>query len=472
MDLRNLGSLLREERERRGLSLEEISDKIKISKSCLAAIEEGDEARLPHPVYAKGFIRNYARLLGIDNEEFLDSLSQIYTHEEAPLQHVSLLEEIPEDDAAGASGRATTLRIKRVALAVALVVLVVAGVWLVHGLFGSAPKTEQPAEPVTSQASPPVATSQSAPAAPVAEPAPTPQAENTQPAPAATSPTAQTAAPQSAAPTAPTVSPAQSAAPEATSQPAASQPQPAVATSAANEPTPEDRATQDIALSGNAAQAQTPPAPPAPPAPTGKQFTVGTHGPHEVTITSSGRCWIQAGADGGTMRDTMLEAGDSFIGRFSNYLLVRLGNAGAVEIHFDGKLYPLHASKGSVKTLKFLGRKDEGAAAPETSGTPETSGKAPAQEQASAPVKADAAAPVGGEKKLEIFGKDGSWVILMPDAGPSKEVYIKKGQSLTVPFNAMIEVKLGNPSSVVFHYDGKETPVTTERGESRTIRFP
>lgn len=470
MDLRNLGSLLREERERRGLSLDEVSDKIKISKSCLAAIEEGDEERLPHPVYAKGFIRNYARLLEVDNEEFLDSLSQIYTHEEVPLQHVSLFEEIPEDDAAGASGRATTLRIKRVALAVALVVLVVAGVWLLHGLFGNAPQTEQPAEPVTSKALPPAATAPSSPVAPVVAPTPAPQTENTPAAPETTPPAAQTAAPQTVAPTAPAVSPAQPATPEAAAQPAATQP--AGATPAANEPTPEDRATQDIAMSGNAAPAQTPPAPAATPAPTGKQFTVGTHGSHEVTITSNGRCWIQAGADGGTMRDTMLEPGDSFLGRFSNYLLVRLGNAGAVEIHFDGKLYPLHASKGSVKTLKFLGRKDEGAAAPDASGTPETPGKAPAQEQAAAPEKTDAAAPAGAEKKLEIFGKDGSWVILMPDAGPSKEVYIKKGQSLTVPFNAMIEVKLGNPSSVVFHYDGKETPVTTERGESRTIRFP
>ena len=63
MDLRKLGALLREERERRSLSLDDVSNKIKISKTCLAAIEEGDEEKLPHPVYAKGFIRNYARLL-------------------------------------------------------------------------------------------------------------------------------------------------------------------------------------------------------------------------------------------------------------------------------------------------------------------------------------------------------------------------------------------------------------------------
>ncbi|HCR14359.1 MAG TPA: DUF4115 domain-containing protein, partial [Desulfovibrio sp.] len=67
---------------------------------------------------------------------------------------------------------------------------------------------------------------------------------------------------------------------------------------------------------------------------------------------------------------------------------------------------------------------------------------------------------------------DGSWVIVTPDKGPAKELYVKKGQRLTVPFGEKIEIKLGNPSSVVFRYDGKETTVVTEKGESKTVRFP
>lgn len=457
MDLRNLGLLLREERERRGLSLDEISDKIKISKSCLAAIEEGDEERLPHPVYAKGFIRNYARLLGVDNEEFRESLAQIYRQEDVPLQHAALLEDLPEDDEAGASGRATTLRVKRVALAVVLVVLVVAGVWLFQSVFGVPPKTDQPLEPATPEAAPSSAAAPQPVPAPPAQPLPRPQAE------AASATPQPSPAPVTVAPQSPSEPPAQPAAPAATA------PQPDTQSTgdvASNGPTPEDRATQAIAMSGNDGQQSQTPSDAVPSAPTGKRFTMGEHGPHEVTITAKGRCWIQAGADGGTMRDTLLAPGDSFTGRFSDYLLVRLGNAGDVEIHFDGKLYPFHASKGAVKTLKFLGRKDEKTLVPTASETVAASEKTPA------PEKAPAAAASATEKKLEILGTDGSWLILMPDAGPSKEVYIKKGQALTVPFQDKIVIKLGNPSSVVFRYDGKETPVATEKGEARTIRFP
>ena len=459
MDLRKLGALLREERERRSLSLDDVSNKIKISKTCLAAIEEGDEEKLPHPVYAKGFIRNYARLLDMDTEEFRESLAEIYKPEDTPLQHVPLLEDIPEEDGAHASGVVASLRVKRIALVVAILVLVLGGLWLVHALRSGAPDGEQTASTAPAEAplpAPPV--SQPSPASVPASPpvGSTPAAEATPPSPPAAAPAVT-----------PTVPPAQPAAPEAIGQQAAAKPTGEAPSGA--EPTPEDRATQDIAMSGPGGQPQTPPAAAAP-APTGKQFTVGDHGSHEVTITANDRCWIQAGADGGTMRDTMLGPGDSFSGRFSDYLLVRLGNAGAVEIHFDGKLYPLHAGRGSVKTLKFLGRKADAAAAQAASETPPPSPeKAVVPEKPAAPTSGEAAS---GGKELEVFGQDGSWVILTPDAGPSKEVYVKKGQRLTVPFNEKIEVKLGNPSSVVFHYDGKETPVTTERGETKTIRFP
>ena len=86
------------------------------------------------------------------------------------------------------------------------------------------------------------------------------------------------------------------------------------------------------------------------------------------------------------------------------------------------------------------------------------------------PLREAEAAP--GGKEVEIYGQDGSWVIISPDKAPSKEIYVKKGQRISIPFGEKIEIKLGNPSSVVFRYDGKETPVNTEKGGVKTIRFP
>ena len=213
MDLRKLGALLREERERRSLSLDDVSNKIKISKTCLAAIEEGDEEKLPHPVYAKGFIRNYARLLDMDTEEFRESLAEIYKPEDTPLQHVPLLEDIPEEDGAHASGVVASLRVKRIALVVAILVLVLGGLWLVHALRSGAPDGEQTASTAPAEAplpAPPV--SQPSPASVPASPpvGSTPAAEATPPSPPAAAPAVT-----------PTVPPAQPAAPEAIGQQAA-----------------------------------------------------------------------------------------------------------------------------------------------------------------------------------------------------------------------------------------------------------
>lgn len=70
MDFKELGAALKQERERQGLSLEVVMESTKISRSNIVAIENGDRSALPHPVYAKGFIKSYARFLGLDHEEF------------------------------------------------------------------------------------------------------------------------------------------------------------------------------------------------------------------------------------------------------------------------------------------------------------------------------------------------------------------------------------------------------------------
>lgn len=457
MDLSELGTMLREERERQGLSIEAVSDKIKITRSCLTAIEEGNASHLPHPVYAKGFIKNYAKLLGVDQEDFSKRLSEVYQPEEPTLDSAPILQGVPDDDC-GCTVKSSSKFPVVPTIVVVVIVLIVAGLgWYLYGhvLHKSGAEPETPA--------------------PQAAVEPTPKAAPPQPAgeperPVPTVPVAKPAEP--AAPSAP-----EQAAAEATTLPPAPATQPAAPT-----PTPEDQVTQDIATSGPAAggaHASIPPAPepapPAPGAPSAPTLSVGEAGPHTVVITANDRCWIQAGADGGSMREAMLAKGDTFQGRFADYLLVRLGNAGAVEIRFDNKLYPLQATKGAVKTLKFVAKKTEAEAAKTAAATETPPAAAPAVAQA--PAQSAAAGPAAGDaaataKEVEIYGQDGSWVIVTPDKGPSKEIYVKKGQRLTVPFDEKVEIRLGNPSSVVFRYAGKETPVTTEKGESKTIRFP
>lgn len=60
------GILLSNERVKRGLSLQEVADQLKLSRKQLEAIENDEYDKLPGPAFARGFVRNYAKLLGLD----------------------------------------------------------------------------------------------------------------------------------------------------------------------------------------------------------------------------------------------------------------------------------------------------------------------------------------------------------------------------------------------------------------------
>jgi transcriptional regulator with XRE-family HTH domain len=71
-ELASFGEELRREREIRGISLKEIADATKISKRFLDAIERNDHRTLPAPVFTRGFIREYARYLGLNADEIVN----------------------------------------------------------------------------------------------------------------------------------------------------------------------------------------------------------------------------------------------------------------------------------------------------------------------------------------------------------------------------------------------------------------
>ena len=66
------GALLKREREKNGLSHTQISQQTRLRPHLLEAIENDDWDLLPAPTLVKGFIRSYARILGLDEERVLD----------------------------------------------------------------------------------------------------------------------------------------------------------------------------------------------------------------------------------------------------------------------------------------------------------------------------------------------------------------------------------------------------------------
>jgi len=63
------GEYLSRERELRGVTVEDISEAMKMSVKLVTALEHDDQDRLPHPTYVKGFVRAYAVYLGIDEDD-------------------------------------------------------------------------------------------------------------------------------------------------------------------------------------------------------------------------------------------------------------------------------------------------------------------------------------------------------------------------------------------------------------------
>ena len=66
-----LGEILRTERERQRLTIQDIEEGTSIRAVYIEAIETGDYKRLPGDVYTKGFIKSYASFLNLNGDELV-----------------------------------------------------------------------------------------------------------------------------------------------------------------------------------------------------------------------------------------------------------------------------------------------------------------------------------------------------------------------------------------------------------------
>lgn len=67
--MESIGTFLRRERELRGIALDEVADATRIPVRQLERIEDDRFAELPGEVFIKGYLRAYARSLGLSSDE-------------------------------------------------------------------------------------------------------------------------------------------------------------------------------------------------------------------------------------------------------------------------------------------------------------------------------------------------------------------------------------------------------------------
>ncbi len=77
--MKDIGNFLKERREAKGISLIEVEKDLKIRKKYLQALEEGNIDIIPGRTYIIGYLKNYSKYLGID-EENINQIIQTYSN--------------------------------------------------------------------------------------------------------------------------------------------------------------------------------------------------------------------------------------------------------------------------------------------------------------------------------------------------------------------------------------------------------
>jgi cytoskeleton protein RodZ len=291
-----VGDTLRRARLKRNLQLEEISNELKIPTRLLEAIENDQYDKLPGGVFAKSFVRQYARLLGLDEEEIAGRMQQAMGAGEETSQ-------FPERPKLGSGAPIQVPKVDKwetvgdrrfrwsgwfSAVVLVAVMLVCSAVyaWL-----------QRPKSPVVAQASPPVHS-----------------------------------AVQSAPP------PSATAQPLSPVEPAATPPQVVEQTPAEQKLTEQKPVEQQPAVPAPAAARVMPPNPDA---------TV------HVEITADEAVWVLARTDGKYAFSSTLEAHTTRTVEGVKDVMLRLGNAGGVTILLNGKPIGPAGPKGQVRTIQF-----------------------------------------------------------------------------------------------------------------------
>jgi cytoskeleton protein RodZ len=297
-----IGETLRRERQKRNLGLDQVSQELKISTRFLEAIERDQFERLPGGVFAKSFVRQYARLLDLDEEEAVAEVQRTIAPPTAGQD--------PEAEGrpktapmADFSPRVSSIESRRFLSgswlpALGLVVAVMLGCSLVYGWW----QRERRA------AAAGASSSKSAPARVLAA----------QAAPAAAQPAVRQPAPASAS----TVLPAASAA----------------------EPKAEQAAAISASRSADALEKQQESAqPPLQPS-----------GPVQVVLSTADEpVWVLARTDGKYSFSGTLDPNQTRTVSADGIVWLRLGNAGGVTITVNGKQIPTLGPKGQVRTVQL-----------------------------------------------------------------------------------------------------------------------
>lgn len=95
--MRTVGRILKEEREKKFYTLDEIEKITKIRRELLQALEAGQYNKLPPATFVQGFIKSYGKFLGLNTEKLLSYFRREFSESKNPPRILDSLKN-PIDD--------------------------------------------------------------------------------------------------------------------------------------------------------------------------------------------------------------------------------------------------------------------------------------------------------------------------------------------------------------------------------------
>ncbi len=306
--MESVGDFFRQVRETKGLTVDEVASKTRIRTDFVKALEEGNFAKLPDQVFARGFVRSYARSLGLDEEDaihrFVQSAGAFY--EKQGERERLRQRQVEEERRRKANRKAVGIAI---AVAIATLVFLLSreqSSTLVRRSGSDAPTVSKKSAPFAKDAREPVSHQALELPPPIA-----PAAKPVEPSAAIAKPVQEkAAAPMTPATIAVAKAPVQP-------EPVASQPAAAMGS---------DGPLAGLSVDG----------------------PVGADGPLVLDLAATELSWIVVQVDSGSPQEALLRPGEKAQWKAQDQFMVTLGNAGGVRAELNGRPQKPFGPSGKV----------------------------------------------------------------------------------------------------------------------------
>ena len=300
MTPQEFGERIRAQREAKGVAMEDLATRFKLSLNMLRAIENGRIEDLPHAVYARGFVRSYAQAVELDPEDITKGIESLFPQE--------LFEDVPTVPGPIAKPSKPRGQGENKFVALVLAALLV-GLPLVGGWFVITNYGDHILEIIRKPLSATTVSSSVTPALVVQEAPVLPLAEQDEPVASITPDTGPQGGEENAEPMAPESAQA----------------------SVAEVPSVQEGVTASEPVVSQA------------------PVVSGKH----VVIQAREECWVQTTVDDAGTRSFTVYPGETSLLPYKKKITLVLGNAGGVSLTHNGKPYTVSGRANSRRTFVF-----------------------------------------------------------------------------------------------------------------------